>query len=90
MSSTTAGVRGYVCVWPGMHKCALVCVKVCGCLRVCALDEFSEYLLENRVPTSADFNTYPIRIFFNKYQSQLTTYLNKKDDIFSISVYCLT
>ena len=26
-------------------------------------DEFSEFLLENRVPTSADFNTYPIRIF---------------------------
>ena len=28
-------------------------------------DEFSEFLLENRVPTSADFNTYPIRIFIN-------------------------
>ena len=41
-----------------------MCVKVCGCLRVCTWDEFSEYLLENRVPTSADFNTYPIRIFF--------------------------
>ena len=27
-------------------------------------DEFSEFLPENRVPTSADFNTYPIRIFF--------------------------
>ena len=27
-------------------------------------DEFSEFLLENRVPTSADFNTYPIRIFY--------------------------
>ena len=26
-------------------------------------DEFSEFLPENRVPTSADFNTYPIRIF---------------------------
>ena len=26
-------------------------------------DEFSEFLLENRVPTSADFNMYPIRIF---------------------------
>ena len=31
---------------------------------MCAWDEFSEYLLENRVPTSADFNTYPIRIFY--------------------------
>ena len=59
------GVRGYaqcgrVCI--GVHWCAQVCVKVYGCLRVCAWDEFSEYLLENWVPTSADFNTYPIRI----------------------------
>ena len=57
------GVCGYLQGWAGVHRCALVCVKVCGCLRVCAWDEFSEYLLENRVPTSADFNTYPIRIF---------------------------
>ena len=73
-STTTAGVCWYarVCVGMrrggrvciGVHKCALVCVKVCGCLRVCAWDEFSEYLLENRVPTSADFDTYPIRILF--------------------------
>ena len=28
------------------------------------LDEFTEYLLETRVNTSADFNTYPIRIFY--------------------------
>ena len=27
-------------------------------------DEFSEFLPENRVPTSADFNTYPIQIFY--------------------------
>ena len=50
-----------------------MCVGVCvctgagGCVRVwvgaCVWDEFSEFLLENRVPTSADFNTYPIRIF---------------------------
>ena len=51
---------GQVCT--SVHWCAQVCVKVCGCLQVCAWDEFSEYLLENRVPTSADFNTYPIRI----------------------------
>ena len=31
---------------------------------MCVLDEFSEYLLETRFNTSADFNTYPIRIFF--------------------------
>ena len=30
-------------------------------------NEFSEFLPENRVPTSADFNTYPIRIFFFQY-----------------------
>ena len=60
------GVCGYAqgcAVWASVHKCAQVFVKVCGCLRVCAWDEFSEYLLENRVSTSADFNTYPIRIF---------------------------
>ena len=28
------------------------------------LDEFSDFLPENRVPTSADFNAYPIRIFY--------------------------
>ena len=61
------GMRRGVRVCIGVHKCALVCLKVCGCLRVCAWDEFSEYLLENRVPTSADFNTYPIRIFFHVY-----------------------
>ena len=30
---------------------------------MCVLDEFSEYLPETRFNTSADFNTYPIRIF---------------------------
>ena len=57
--------RVYVdmCVCAGMQGCAQVFVKVCGCLRVCAWDELSECLLENRVPTSADFNTYPIQIF---------------------------
>ena len=34
---------------------------------MCAWDEFSEFLQENRVPTSADFNTYPIRIFFSGF-----------------------
>ena len=43
----------------------------CGCARVCASslqlyvwDEFSECLLETRVLTSADFNTYSVRFFF--------------------------
>ena len=37
----------------------------CGSCLVCTCvwDEFSEFLPENRVPTSADFNTYPIQIF---------------------------
>ena len=42
----------WVCVW----VCSGVCVGVCGCV----WDEFSEYLLETRVLTSADFNMYPI------------------------------
>ena len=52
-------VCGYTLVF------VLVCIGVCGYARVCACvwDEFSEFLLENRVLTSADFNTYPIRIF---------------------------
>ena len=29
-------------------------------------DEFSEYLLETRFLTSANFNTHPLRIFFLK------------------------
>ena len=36
-------------------------------------DEFSEFLPENRVPTSADFNTYPIRIFMNYFLSLEST-----------------
>ena len=59
------GVRKWAQVCMSVHWCTQVCVEVSGCLRVCVWDEFSEYLLENRVPTSADFNTYPIRIFFN-------------------------
>ena len=51
----------------GMHRCVWKCAEVRGCLRVCVLEEFSEYLLETRVNTSADFNTYPIRIFYNNY-----------------------
>ena len=46
----------------GVHGCARVCVVVRSCARV--WDKFSEFLLENRVPTSADFNMFPIRILF--------------------------
>ena len=72
------GVCGCVWVCTGVHECggyaqvcsgvggsARVCAGVHGYARVCASvwDEFSEFLLENRVPTSADFITYPILIF---------------------------
>ena len=50
-------------VCAGVHGCLWKSAEVCECLRVCVLNEFSEYLLETRVNTSADFNTYPIRIF---------------------------
>ena len=49
------GVCGYGWVWADVGGCAWVCK--------CVWDEFSEFLPENRVPTSADFNTYPIQIF---------------------------
>ena len=53
------GVFLFLCVYRYMQ----VCTGVHGCLCVCMQDEFSEYLLETWVLTSADFNTYPIRIF---------------------------
>ena len=40
---------------------------------MCAWDEFSEYLLENRVPTSADFNMYPYEFFS---QNSAFTFIN--------------
>ena len=71
-----------------MHRCALVCVSVWGsggcapvCVQVCVQNEFSEYLLETRFLTSANYSTHPLRIFFqtllltlcfsNKYFSEL-------------------
>ena len=38
-------------------------VWVCACVCVCVQREFSEFLLENRVLISVDFNMHPIRIF---------------------------
>ena len=70
------GISGYVWgvydapVCAGMYGCARGGAWVCGCVRgyawvyTCVWDELSEFLPENRVPTSADFNMYPIRIFF--------------------------
>ena len=61
-----ASVRDCARVCAVVGGCAQVCVDMHGCVHVCVCvwDEFSEFLPENRVPTSADFNTYPIRIFF--------------------------
>ena len=65
-----ARVRGCGRVCVGMCGSTQVCAGVHWCVRgyawvyACVWDEFSEFLLENRVPTSADFNTYPIRIFY--------------------------
>ena len=69
-----------------VSRCAWVCFGICrggpGCVWKCSgvwvcmgmggrvWDEFSEYLLETRVLTSADFNTYPIRIFISKYNKR--------------------
>ena len=62
-----------LCAWAcaGVCRCGRECMGMPGCVRVCTgvcgyagvWDVFSEFLLENRVPTSADFNTFPIRIF---------------------------
>ena len=49
------GVNGYA-----VPRCTWVCAGV-------FVDEFSEYLLETKVLTSADFNTYPIRIFLDLF-----------------------
>ena len=60
----------------GVHRCAQACVgvfmymQVCMDMNGCAWEEFSEYILETRVLTSADFNTYPIRIFFYDFCCQ--------------------
>ena len=54
-----------VCACVGRCVCMRECVGVHWCALVCTgVREFSEFLPENRVLTSADFNTYPIRIFF--------------------------
>ena len=53
------GVLGYVWVCGGVFRCM-------WSMHECMQDEFSEYLLETRVLTSADFNMYPIQIFLIK------------------------
>ena len=55
-----AWVGGYVWVCVGVRRC----VRGYAWVYACVWDEFSKFLLENRVPTSADFNTHPRRFFF--------------------------
>ena len=55
-----AGVRWCAQAFMGVYRCVKVCTSVHGYV----WDEFSEYLLETRVLTSADCNTYPIQIFY--------------------------
>ena len=69
-----AGMPRCALLCMGVGGCERVGVRagVGGCARVragvhgyaCVWDEFSEFLPENSVPTSADFNTYSVRIFF--------------------------
>ena len=59
--SACMGVFGCVQVWEGVHGYVRACTGVRGYALV--WDVFSEFLLENRVPTSADFNMFPIQIF---------------------------
>ena len=70
------GVRGFVQVfvgvWAGVCACEYICMGVCGSAQVCVgVREFSEFLPENRVLTSADFNMYPTRIFFEELVRQV-------------------
>ena len=69
-SRVCVGVRG--CAGGGVHRCAWVWegvgrrgVRGCALVYACVWDEFSEFFLETRVLTSADFNIYPIRILLS-------------------------
>ena len=69
----------------GVHRCALVCLSVWGsggcapvCAQVCVRNEFSEYLLETRFLTSANYSTHPLRIFFLTQLDQGLTQLSSK------------
>ena len=57
---------GRVQVFTAMRSYAWLHTGVSGCaqVRICVWDEFSEYLLETRFLTSANYNTHPLRIFF--------------------------
>ena len=79
-----AGVRGCMQMCAGMPQCGMVCADVHGCVRVftglcvyarvfvgmhgCVWDEFSEFLLETRFLTSANYNIHPLRFFSKQTQ----------------------
>ena len=65
----------------GVYKCQLLCAAMPGCKQVSICDEFSEYLLETRFLTSANYSTHPLRIFF-----MLSLY-HFKSDFWPISLY---
>ena len=61
----SAGISGYVwgvqvCEWARVYTVVGRVIRMCACV----WNEFLEFLPENRVPTSADFNTHPIQIFW--------------------------
>ena len=58
-----AGVRWCAQAFMGVYRCVKVCTSVHGYV----WDEFSEYLLETRVLTSADFNMYHLQIFYTSF-----------------------
>ena len=64
----------------GVYKCSLLCAAMPGCKQVsicvcvCVWDEFSEYLLETRFLTSANYDTHPLRIFGLYYILKLDPY----------------
>ena len=65
MYASEPGCAQVCAAMTGVHRCVHGYARVCTCV----WDEFSEFLPENRVPTSADFNTYPIRIFSNEMEN---------------------
>ena len=56
---------GFVRVCAGVQGDGRVSACLSGYARLCACvwDEFSEFLPENGIPTSADLNTYFLQIF---------------------------
>ena len=65
-----AGLLRYVRMCAGVFKCKWVQMGV----HQYVWDEFSEYLLETRFLTSANYNTHLLRIFFLEFSYSLMIY----------------